>query len=100
MAACPFNARVFNWQEPVRQPDFSYGDAPARPYGVVEKCSMCKERTDKNLEPMCVGVCPAKARSFGDLDDPDSEISKLIRRKNSHQLLAELGTEPQIRYLR
>lgn len=81
MAACPYNVRVFNWQDPVRQPDFNYGDATSRPIGVVEKCSMCSERTDQGLEPMCVVVCPAKARKFGDLDDPDSEVSNLIREK-------------------
>lgn len=100
MSACPYNARVFNWQEPVRQPDFIYGDAPARPLGVVEKCSMCKERTDQNLEPACVVACPAKARKFGDLDDPNSEVSRLIREKESYQLLGDLGTKPQIQYLR
>lgn len=100
MAACPYNARVFNWQKPVRQPDFSYGDAPVRPSGVVEKCSMCKERTDQGLEPLCVVVCPAKARKFGDLDDPDSPVSQAIREKNSYRLLEELGTKPQVYYLR
>ena len=49
MAACPYNARVFNWNEPVRDPDFNYGDkdVPVRGKGVVEKCSLCKERTDR-----------------------------------------------------
>ncbi|AGA70753.1 Fe-S-cluster-containing hydrogenase subunit [Desulfitobacterium dichloroeliminans LMG P-21439] len=100
MAACPYNVRVFNWQDPVRQPDFNYGDATSRPIGVVEKCSMCSERTDQGLEPMCVVVCPAKARKFGDLDDPDSEVSNLIREKNSYQLLPHMGTKPQVYYLK
>lgn len=100
MAACPYNARVFNWQKPVRQPDFSCGDAPVRPSGVVEKCSMCKERTDQGLEPLCVVVCPAKARKFGDLDDLNSPVSQAIRGKNSYRLLEELGTKPQVYYLR
>ncbi len=100
MAACPYNARVFNWQKAVRMPDFNYGDALARPLGVAEKCSMCKERTDVGLEPMCVVVCPAKARKFGDLDDPNSEVSKAIREKASSRLLEELGTKPQVYYLR
>ncbi len=100
MAACPYNARVFNWQKPVYQPGFSYGDVAERPVGIVEKCSMCKELTDKNLKPACVAACPANARKFGDLDDENSEVSKLIRQKNSHQLLSELGTKPQTHYLR
>ncbi|MEA5025806.1 Tetrathionate reductase subunit B [bioreactor metagenome] len=102
MAACPYNARVFNWEKSVREPGFNYGDndVPVRKVGIVEKCSMCKERTDTGLEPMCVKVCPAKARKFGDLNDPESEVSRLIRVKNGQQLLSEKGTKPQVYYLR
>lgn len=102
MAACPYNARMFNWLKATREPDFNYGDkdVPLRKVGIVEKCTMCKERTDKGLEPICVDVCPAKARTFGDLDDPNSEVSRLIRAKNGQQLLKERGTRPQVYYLR
>lgn len=100
MAACPYNARVFNWQAPVREPGFSYGDAPARPKGVVEKCSLCVERTSKGKEPACVEVCPAKARIFGDLDDPNSAVAKAVRTRGGQQLLAEKGSKPQVYYLR
>ena len=100
MAACPYNARVFNWQDPVREPGFSYGDVPARPKGVVEKCTLCVERTSKGKEPVCVEVCPAKARIFGDLNDPNSEVSKAIHERGGQQLLAEKGTKPQVYYLR
>ena len=100
MAACPYNARVFNWEEPVRDPDFNYGDkeVTARTKGVAEKCSMCKERTDRGEEPMCVVCCPARARTYGDLDDPNSNVSKLIRDKNAYQLLPDRGTNPQVYY--
>ena len=75
MGACPYNARVFNWNEPARATGFHYGDAgvPVRPRGVAEKCSLCKERTDRGDEPMCVHCCPGDARVFGDLDDPDRQ---------------------------
>ena len=100
MAACPYNARVFNWNEPVRDPDFNYGDkdVPVRGKGVVEKCSLCKERTDRGDEPMCVRCCLSKARTFGDLDDPDSEISRVVRDRKAGVLLEEQGTRPQVRY--
>lgn len=100
MAACPYNARVFNWDEPNRDPDFNYGDkeVPVRTKGVVEKCTLCKERTDRDEKPMCVVCCPTKARVFGDLDDPNSEISQLIVQKKATQLLPEKGTEPQVYY--
>ena len=100
MAACPYNARVFNWNEPVRDPDFNYGDkdVPVRPKGVVEKCTMCKERTDRGDEPMCVKCCLSKARIFGDLDDPDSEVSRTVRERGAKVLLEEQGTRPQVYY--
>lgn len=101
MAACPYNVRVFNWEEAIRHPGFNYGDSrvPTRKVGVVEKCTMCSERTDDGLDPMCVVCCPAEARIFGDLDDPNSEVSRLIREKNGETLLKEKGTKPQVYYL-
>ena len=100
MAACPYNARVFNWSEPRREPDFNYGDArvPVRKKGVAEKCTLCKERTDAGELPMCVRVCPARARTFGDLDDPESEISRIVREQGATQLLEDKGTRPQLYY--
>jgi molybdopterin-containing oxidoreductase family iron-sulfur binding subunit len=102
MAACPYNARVFNWEEPVRDPDFNYGhrNVPVRKCGVTEKCTLCKERGEEGKEPLCVSCCPVRARTYGDLDDPDSEISILIRKKKAYQLLPEKGTQPKVRYFR
>ena len=100
MAACPYKARVFNWNEPVRSTGFNYGDArvPARGKGVMEKCTLCKERTDEGLEPQCVVCCPGDARIFGDLDDPESEISKAIRDHAAYVLLEDKGTRPKVHY--
>ena len=102
MAACPFNARVFNWEDPQRDGDFNWGDArvPVRTRGVMEKCTLCKERTDAGEEPMCVGCGPTHARVFGDLDDPNSELAQLraTEGKNVHILLEEKGTKPQVFY--
>lgn len=100
MAACPYNVRVFNWSDPVRGTGANYGDkdVPVRPKGVVEKCSLCKERTDRGQEPMCVQNCPYEARVFGDLDDPDSEISKILRTRNARTLLDHYGTNPSVFY--
>ena len=60
MAACPYNARSFNWAEPAFVPDFAYGDGQVerRERGVAEKCTLCKERTDRGEEPRCVQCCP------------------------------------------
>jgi len=100
MAACPYNVRVFNWEDAHRDPDFNYGhkNVPVRNKGVMEKCTMCKERTDEGEVPMCVRCCPTSARIFGDLDDPNSDVSKVLTEKRSHQLLEEKGTEPKVCY--
>ena len=100
MAACPYNARSFNWEEPVREPDFNYGhkDVPVRQRGMAEKCTFCKERTDGGESPMCVRVCPGRARTFGDLDDPTSDVSRLVREREAYQLLEDKGTRPQVYY--
>lgn len=100
MAACPYNARTFNWNEPMRSAGFNYGDArvPARQRGVMEKCTLCKERTDEGDVPMCVLCCPGDARIYGDLDDPQSEISRAIRNNHAYVLLEEKGTRPKVHY--
>ncbi len=102
MAACPYNVRVFNWEEPRRDPDFDYGDkaVPVRMKGVVEKCTLCKERTDQDIEPMCVVCCPLEARVYGDLDEPNSNIANVIREHKADVLLKEQGTRPQVHYYR
>lgn len=102
MAACPYNVRVFNWNEPIRKTPGHYGDVRVkeRVLGVMEKCTLCKERTDEGEVPMCVLCCPAGARFYGDLDDPESEVSKLDRSENAYMLLEDKGTRPKVRYLR
>ena len=116
--ACPYGVRTFNWSapewpEPVKaslNPDVSM-----RPKGVVEKCTFCHHRLQQAKEqtrlegralrpgdyvPACVEICPAQAMFFGDLDDPDSEVSTLSRSTRAFRLLEELGTEPKVVYLK
>ncbi len=101
MVACPYGVRQFNWGEPVQIPEFGTGSDKVRPRfkGIVEKCSFCEHRLEEGLEPFCIEVCPARARHFGDLDDPESEIVNLIARSQPIRLLEELGTEPRVYYL-
>jgi molybdopterin-containing oxidoreductase family iron-sulfur binding subunit len=116
--ACPYTARQFNWFDP-RVPD-SYRegfnpDVSTRYRGVVEKCTFCHHRLQKARDqaraedrdlapgeytPACVEVCPTKAMVFGDLADPESDVSKLARSKRAFRLLEDLGTEPKVIYLR
>lgn len=102
MAACPYTGvRAFNWEEPQHFLDFPVGnaDAPAHQQGVVEKCTMCWHRIAKGERPMCADVCRAMARFWGDFDDPESEVSKLIKNRPYKQLLASEGTGPCVYYL-
>jgi len=68
-------------------------------YGIASKCDFCIDRVKEGKQPACVQACPAKARIFGDLNDPDSEISILLRRERGYQLNQEFGTNPSVYYL-
>ncbi|MCC6347018.1 MAG: 4Fe-4S dicluster domain-containing protein [Nitrospirales bacterium] len=98
MAACPFGARSFNFRDPrpgIREPSPEF---PTRTKGVVEKCTACYER-------LAVGKMPACAEQsnggivFGDLEDPHSEVRKLIASHYTIRRKPELGTMPSIYYI-
>ena len=86
--ACPYGAREF--------------DADV---GVMKKCTLCIDRIyNENLAevdrvPACVSTCPASARHFGDLGDPDSAVSRLVAERGGYELMPELGYKPVNRYL-
>lgn len=73
-------------------------DAVRRP-GVVEKCTFCYHRTSHGLQPACVEVCPTKARIFGDQDDPNAEIAKVLKAQKSFRLQEDKGTRPNVHYV-
>jgi len=73
------------------------GNRP-RMKGVVEKCTWCIQRTRQGRYPACVEVCPVGARKFGNLLDPNSEVSQIIARKPVFRLKAELNTQPKFFY--
>ena len=106
MIACPYQARYFLAE--LRQYYDGQGPTPyeqfhndTNPYveGTVTKCDFCKDRVDAGKEPACVANCPGRARYFGDLSDPDSEVSRLIRDRRGLQLHPEFGTNPSVYYL-
>ena len=101
--ACPYEARYYNGS------DRTYFPAGPTPYeragyakhrlGTVEKCDFCMERVQRGQQPACVETCITQARYFGHLDDPNSEVSKLIARRKGYTLKPELGTQPAVYYL-
>lgn len=102
MSACPYTGvRSFNWEEPRYPMDFALGDAdaPKHQKHVVEKCIFCYQRLARGETPACMDLCPARARHFGDLDDPNSEVSQLIKERSYEQLLPSEGTKPSVYYL-
>lgn len=113
--SCPYNARTI-----VHEMTGYYGKqrttqekATAHPerIGVAQKCTFCVERVDAGLErglvpgvdmeatPACSASCISQAIQFGDFNDPDSNVSRLTRENESLQLNADVGTDPQIKYL-
>ena len=102
MAACPYTGvRSFNWEEPKAYYEFAVGDAdiPEHQKHTVEKCTFCYQRIADGQEPACMHLCPERARWWGDLDDPESEVAKLVATRSHKQLLPEMGTKPSIYYL-
>jgi molybdopterin-containing oxidoreductase family iron-sulfur binding subunit len=105
IAACPYGARSFNWRDPrpflgknIRLP------YPTRTKGVVEKCNFCAERLRRGGEPACVEACRTtpggrNALVFGDLSDPHSEVSRIIKASYTIVRKAGLGTGPNVYYV-
>ena len=79
--SCPYDARYIH------------------PDGYVDKCTFCMHRVEKGQDPACVAVCPTNCMYFGDIDDPNSEISKMISTRTHKTLAPEAGTNPHIFYL-
>ena len=113
--ACPYQARSFNWKAfdgpNPSVPKWGQPEVARRPRGVVEKCAFCYQRIDRGLAlglqpgvdadatPACVVACPTGARVFGDLNDPNSNVSKLLKQNVSYRLRDDLGTGPRVYYL-
>jgi molybdopterin-containing oxidoreductase family iron-sulfur binding subunit len=121
ITACPYGARYFDFGEnyapvegatPYAQvPSPEYGQFRRRthgsPVGNVRKCTFCvhlqdaEGRYDKRAGrwPACAKTCPGHAIFFGDFNDPESEVSRLVRERQTVRLKEELGTEPNVHYL-
>lgn len=115
---CPYSVRFFTWSDAEWAEPLSLQlnpDVSVRPRGVMEKCTFCIQRIkrartdaaldkrpleDGDVQPACVQSCPAEAMVFGDLNDPESEVSRLSHSGRSSRLLEDLGTKPKVFYLK
>lgn len=103
MVACPYGARSLLDAEPVYYVDgMTLGDplAPAHVGGTVEKCDFCYDRIMAGEQPACMELCPARARVWGDLDDPESAASKMLEGREYELYLEDQGTQPSAYYLK
>ena len=82
IAACPYDARML-----------------MRPEGYVDKCTFCHHRIDQGLDPACVSACPTHCMYFGNIDDRDSQVSRLLRERRSKVLMPDTGNQPHVYYL-
>ena len=123
---CPYKVRRFNWFQYVQNDEFDFAsnsdlgrmvlnpDVTVRSRGVVEKCSFCVQRIqekkikakvegrkieDGEIQTACVQSCPANALVFGDMNNPESKISKYLKNERQYHLLEELHTLPSVAYL-
>ena len=114
---CPYTVRFFNFYDaewPAPSEKSLNPEVSVRSRGVMEKCTFCIQRIRKGEErakdegravrdgdvtPACVQSCPARAMSFGNIADPQSEVSRLSKSNRASRLLEELGTKPRVIYL-
>ena len=122
MIACPYGARAYNYREqedepynridpPLRRDLIGNWPFPHRAHGMVEKCTFCFQRIEQaimegkeigsgvGVVTACVEACPAHARVFGNLNDPNSEVSQWLASRDSIVLEEEKGTSPKVHYL-
>lgn len=110
VAECPVGSMVFTWGDgryPTGAPSgwpFDYATdgrtvyTPERASGLAEKCTLCVERIDQDLPPCCVEICPVGARTFGDANDPNSEVRRMIDKGGAIPALTETGVRPRVYY--
>ncbi|RDC06282.1 4Fe-4S dicluster domain-containing protein [Eggerthella lenta] len=99
--ACPYEGVRTLIKSPEYYLDVVVGeyDAPPHKGGTVEKCTFCKNLIDRGEVPACMQLCPGRARYWGDLDDPESDVSKAIEGRETMFLNEEAGTKPSVYYL-
>lgn len=107
LEACPYGVRFLHKRIPAMAIEAEFGRKPGDPITAktkltVDKCDWCSHRLKKGVVPSCVNTCPSSARLIGNLNDPDSEISKRLaeHKDDVKVLLPDKGTNPQCFYIR
>jgi Fe-S-cluster-containing dehydrogenase component len=101
--ACPYGAREIALPHP-KAPTSDAGRKDSK-RGTMQKCTLCVDRIynetldERDRQPACVMACPTHARMFGDLGDPDSDVSKVVAERGGYALMPEFGYQPVNRYL-
>lgn len=101
--ACPYGAREIALPHPKTSTSDSSRKDSKR--GTMQKCTLCVDRIynetldERDRQPACVMACPTRARMFGDLGDPDSDVSKVVAERGGFALMPEFGYQPVNRYL-
>jgi tetrathionate reductase subunit B len=90
ITACPYGARY------IVPADES---SPKGVAGVADKCTWCYHRLARGMKPACVEVCPVGARTFGDRNDPEAEVTRILAERKPEMLRPEYGTRPRVLYL-
>lgn len=116
--ACPYTVKYFNWFAPQFSDDerrHLNPDVSVRPKGVIEKCTFCHHRLQRaredaraedrplrenDYQPACAEICPTRAITFGDLENPAHAVATLREDPRVMRLMEDLGTEPKVYYLR
>lgn len=104
VAACPYRARtvvsgIASNHDGGEPTVYERQVFPAHVDKVAEKCTFCADCRDQGEDPWCVRTCVSDARVFGDLDDPNSPVAKLVASENARVLLEGEGTKPAVIYL-
>jgi molybdopterin-containing oxidoreductase family iron-sulfur binding subunit len=124
---CPYKVRRFNWYNYTANPRFDFNtqdplnrmvlnpDVVIRSRGVMEKCNLCVQRiqlakntalqqkrqiAEEDIKTACQQACPTRAIVFGDMKNPNSLVSRLQRDRRHYHVLEELGTRPNVGYLK
>jgi sulfur reductase FeS subunit len=98
--ACPYDARYgIHYEENTEKKAVFGEDMLKKTRPSVDKCNFCRDRVEVNRLPACVETCVGNSRMFGDLDNPNDKVTKIVKSGLAQPLLPHLGTRPNVYYI-